>query len=250
MKMEYTTGDFARLCDITKKTLFYYDKIDLLKPTRVDENGYRFYTLYQFDIVSAIKLYQTIGLSLKDIAVIFQNRETADKEEILSNQKQAIRKKILELQQIYEGIEFMSERFAVFKAKGANVLFHEQLTKDEYYQVLPRQELPSDFYNFLHYGYQYGILFEHNNVGETINQATNFFQRVEKKHSNYVKPAGEYLCLFKILKNEDVTSCIPEFMEDIRLADTVGPIYHEDYCSELVGVKDHFIIKLSIQLNV
>ncbi|EUJ25799.1 MerR family DNA-binding transcriptional regulator [Listeria grayi] len=177
MKIEYTTGDFARLCNITKKTLFHYDKIDLLKPTRVDENGYRYYTLYQFDVVSAIKLYQTIGLSLKEIAALFRDQETADKEEILTNQKQAIQEKITELQRIYAGIEFMSERFAVFKAKGPNVLFHEQLVKDEYYQVLPRQALPSDSYNFLHYGYQYGLLFENwtDVEKEAVTKATNFF---------------------------------------------------------------------------
>lgn len=44
---ELSTGDFAALCQITKKTLFHYDKIDLLKPIRVDENGYRVYALDQ-----------------------------------------------------------------------------------------------------------------------------------------------------------------------------------------------------------
>ncbi|WP_374043130.1 MerR family DNA-binding transcriptional regulator [uncultured Clostridium sp.] len=31
----YSTGEFAELCGVNKKTLFHYDDIDLLKPEKI-----------------------------------------------------------------------------------------------------------------------------------------------------------------------------------------------------------------------
>ena len=51
-KEEYLSiGQFAKLCHIHKKTLFYYDEIGLFKPQKVDENGYRYYSIYQFPYI-------------------------------------------------------------------------------------------------------------------------------------------------------------------------------------------------------
>ena len=39
-----TIKEFASLCGCNTQTLRYYDKIDLLKPVRVDQwTGYRYY---------------------------------------------------------------------------------------------------------------------------------------------------------------------------------------------------------------
>ena len=40
----YRIGEFSHLCETTIKTLRHYDKINLLKPTKVDNlTGYRYY---------------------------------------------------------------------------------------------------------------------------------------------------------------------------------------------------------------
>ena len=39
----YRIGEFSHLCQTTIKTLRHYDKIDLLKPARIDNfTGYRY----------------------------------------------------------------------------------------------------------------------------------------------------------------------------------------------------------------
>ena len=44
MKEYYSIGEMARLNFISPHTLRYYDKIDLLKPSHInEENGYRYY---------------------------------------------------------------------------------------------------------------------------------------------------------------------------------------------------------------
>lgn len=39
-------GEFSRVCGVTSRTLRYYDKINLIKPSHIDiASGYRFYDL-------------------------------------------------------------------------------------------------------------------------------------------------------------------------------------------------------------
>ena len=39
----FTVKQLSRMAGITPRTLHYYDEIGLLKPSRVGENGYRYY---------------------------------------------------------------------------------------------------------------------------------------------------------------------------------------------------------------
>lgn len=68
-KEKFLSGEFARICQVNKKTLFYYDEIDLFKPAIVEQNGYRYYTYDQIDEFSKIKALQSVGLSLTDIKI-------------------------------------------------------------------------------------------------------------------------------------------------------------------------------------
>ena len=40
----YSSGQFARMANVTLRTIRYYDKQDILKPSFVSEAGARFYT--------------------------------------------------------------------------------------------------------------------------------------------------------------------------------------------------------------
>ena len=46
MKKEgyYSSGEFARMAHVTLRTIRYYDKQNILKPSYVTESGARFYT--------------------------------------------------------------------------------------------------------------------------------------------------------------------------------------------------------------
>lgn len=41
----FTTGEFARICNVPKHVLFHYDEIGLFKPSIVKENQYRYYSI-------------------------------------------------------------------------------------------------------------------------------------------------------------------------------------------------------------
>lgn len=40
----YKTGEFAKLAGTTEKTIRYYDRIGILKPSNHSDKGYRLYT--------------------------------------------------------------------------------------------------------------------------------------------------------------------------------------------------------------
>ena len=79
MKYFMTTGEFAKFCQVTKRVLFYYDELDLLKPAYMNEKGYRYYAMHQFDQMNTIKLFQNLGMSLKDIQELIRKEDFVEK---------------------------------------------------------------------------------------------------------------------------------------------------------------------------
>ena len=50
----FTIGEFASLFKLSKQTLFYYERNNILRPAYIDENGYRYYSLEQYFIFDII----------------------------------------------------------------------------------------------------------------------------------------------------------------------------------------------------
>lgn len=71
----FTIGEIATLFNINKKTLRYYDEIDLFKPNYIDErNSYRYYTTSQFEKLNTIIYLKNIGIPLNTIKSHLDNR--------------------------------------------------------------------------------------------------------------------------------------------------------------------------------
>lgn len=65
--MEYTIQKLARLAGISARTLRWYDRIGLLKPGRIAENGYRVYGAAEVDRLQQILFYRALGVELARI---------------------------------------------------------------------------------------------------------------------------------------------------------------------------------------
>ena len=63
--MEYTIKQLANLSGVSTRTLRYYDEIDLLKPKRIGENGYRIYETEQIDTLEQIYVIVHLAYLLK-----------------------------------------------------------------------------------------------------------------------------------------------------------------------------------------
>lgn len=65
-----STGEFARMCNVSKELLIHYDKVGLLKPKVIGKNGYRYYSLKQLYLMDAIRFFLDTGMSMKEVRPI------------------------------------------------------------------------------------------------------------------------------------------------------------------------------------
>ena len=65
--MEYSIQELSRLSGVTTRTLRWYDRIGLLKPSRVAESGYRYYGGAEVDRLQDILYYRALGVELARI---------------------------------------------------------------------------------------------------------------------------------------------------------------------------------------
>jgi len=63
----YKINELAKMAGITSRTLRYYDKLDILKPSKVLSNGYRVYTSEEVDKLQTILFYKELGYDLNSI---------------------------------------------------------------------------------------------------------------------------------------------------------------------------------------
>ena len=108
-----TIKEFAQLCSCNAQTLRYYDKIDLLKPVKVDPwTGYRYYTSAQAIDFVKIKNLQAADFSIDEIKVLLtrpdqQVYEAFDRKIVEQTQKL---ERIREIQQSYLTEKTMMEK--------------------------------------------------------------------------------------------------------------------------------------------
>lgn len=67
MRNYYKTGEFAKLANVTERTLRYYDKIGLLRPSSILSNGYRQYTDSDLLKLQKILSLKHLGFSIEEI---------------------------------------------------------------------------------------------------------------------------------------------------------------------------------------
>ncbi len=92
------TSEFAHLCRTTKDTLIHYDRIDILKPARVTDAGYRLYRPEQFFFFSVIALLQQADMSLADIRSITNKRHEGEVLQVIEERTMALQHKIKRLE--------------------------------------------------------------------------------------------------------------------------------------------------------
>lgn len=71
--MSYTVHEVAKLSGVTIKTLYHYQKIGLLMPERIAENGYRYYGDKELERLQQILFYRELDFPLEKIKAAMQN---------------------------------------------------------------------------------------------------------------------------------------------------------------------------------
>lgn len=102
----YTTGELARLCGVSVRTVQYYDTRGVLSPTELSEGGRRIYTDEDLKKMRSVCFLRELGIPLGRIADIMRE-ENAEEVigAILSEQKKRLVSEMEEIQSRLDMLE-------------------------------------------------------------------------------------------------------------------------------------------------
>ena len=102
----YTSGEFAKMAHISVRTVRFYDKQNILKPSFVNESGARFYSDEDFVRLQQILLLKYLGFSLEEIRNMTINE--LDKQMLRNSlrlQLKLVKDQIEQMQMVEQAIE-------------------------------------------------------------------------------------------------------------------------------------------------
>ena len=100
---KYTTGELAKLCGVTVRTVQYYDTRGILIPTELSEGGRRLYTDDDLRRLRIICFLRDMGLPIDAIAQLLAEEEPGRVVELLL--EQAVRQELARSQSRLEKLE-------------------------------------------------------------------------------------------------------------------------------------------------
>lgn len=142
---KYTIGQMAKICNMTAEQLRHYDKIRLLSPEgRGMENDYRYYTERQIEDLMLIKELKKVGLPLKSIAGLLQNKDLKQIYTTLESNMFVQRQRLYEAQKSYDSLVDtllrLNNAISLIQHSAEN-----RATPDEGFSIVPISERPIIF---------------------------------------------------------------------------------------------------------
>ena len=267
----FSTGEFAKLCNVNKKTLFYYDEIGLFKPEIVKENGYRYYSVYQLEVFDIIHTLRDLGVPLKQIKSFIDERNPKSVVKFFEYKTGEIEN---EIKQLRRKQEIMSNKIKIIKEAEKirdnidNLSIEEQ---DEEYLVLSKNidksKFPYDsevYANHLNYcynqdlyrGYPLGFIKTIDDLYSENDYAyTYYYTKVNKNDGENIikKPKGKYLVGYLNGSYIDIPGLYKKMLDYVKThnLELIGHSYEEELIN-LIAVKDmnDYIIKVSMQIKI
>lgn len=156
-------GEVAKLYKISIDTLRYYDKKNLLKPAIVKENGYRYYSIQQLDILELILTGKYLDIPLEVIQKKITTGNLEDYYSLVNSQKKVIKNNIKMLSEMEknadkllnlfkdlknyptsfddENYEIQTPNFKIFTFTSLNIDFDDDLLNVEQWEIIERGNL-------------------------------------------------------------------------------------------------------------
>ena len=101
----YSSGQFAKMANVSTRTIRFYDKQNILKPSFTDANGRRFYSDTDFARLQQILLLKYLGFSLEEIREL--TIDDVDRHFMLNSlqmQKKLVEDRIEQMQQVLSAL--------------------------------------------------------------------------------------------------------------------------------------------------
>lgn len=117
----FTVKQLSQIAGVTPRTLHYYDEIGLLKPSKVGQNGYRYYGEESLLRLQQILLYRELDMPLENIKRIL-GRSDFDVLAALERHRAELRKRIEKMERLSTTVEHTIQHI-----KGTKTMSNKQL---------------------------------------------------------------------------------------------------------------------------
>lgn len=270
----YTTGEFAKLCGVNKKTLFHYDDIDLLKPEKITENNYRYYSSKQLELFSVISILKDLEMPLKDIKNFLNSRDIDKTIQLFNDEKKLVEDRITHLNRIKKLLDVKLKIIDEAKHSTENITIEdmdEEIillsdiindTDDDYDVTTFTDHIKYCFKNNLSYGYPIGSIIKKDDLlinnfldSESSPPYSYFFTKLPKlkvfdKYSK--KPKGLYVVKYHKGYYDSVYDSYIQLLNYINCNNLIidGNAYEEMLIDEVVtqNIND-YVFKISIKIK-
>lgn len=180
-KQLLTVKDIVQITGITKRTLQYYDKINLLKPIYLTENGYRLYDRNSLAQLQTILFFKEMEFSLKEIADVLKlTRE--EQQQLLKMHKQTL---LLKKQRLETVITAVDEYVLGKDIYNLNIFNNSSL--------LPLQEQYAHEAKFIYGETEKYKEFEEKLKNLSPNEKENLFHEFEQKMERVFRKIASYI---------------------------------------------------------
>lgn len=261
----FTTGEFAKMCNVEKHVLFHYDDIGLFKPEIIKKNGYRYYSYYQYFTFSVILNLKKLGMSLNDIKIYLEQRNPSMFLDLLEEKSQQVTEKIKYFQDIQEMIQSMKAMTKEGINSHNNIYLEslppEIILRSDNIENLPNKTFANFMQEYIKFCQSLGITVQES-VGSIIsvnnlrkNNFTNLSYLYIKTKSSLpgktvIRKPGIYLCGYFEGEYDDLYHAYERMLNYADENEIIlGNYSFEEYLISDIAQKDqkHYITKLMIE---
>ena len=125
---KYTTGEIAKLCGVTVRTVQYYDSRNLLVPSELSEGGRRLYNDDDLRKMKIICFLREAGFPINSISALFAEENTEEIISVILEQQETALKKDMEEKEkqlsIIDGIKTEMKEMENFSVESIGDIAH------------------------------------------------------------------------------------------------------------------------------
>ena len=232
--MQFRIGELSKVCNVSVKTIRFYEKEDLLKPVYVDKiTGYRYYDKTSCSRLLEILMFKELGFSLKEIKKL--DIET-------------IKKKILKLKDQLNIIEKSISKLELMTQKNEDVITKEFINDERVigkWKIVNKNEFPFDEIYFLPGGEGYWV----------FENWTKGYLKIDDTYHKYVIENEELMLhvkdlngnVGKIVKYQNINH-IAYTKDEIKNKDNINYIFEMD--EDVIGTYEVIDFVDEIDLNL
>lgn len=200
--IKLTVSQFAKLHNVNKRTLHYYDEIGIFSPDYKGDNGYRYYDYMQGVDFEYIKMLKELNMGLDEIKRYIDNPNEEDFKEIAE----------VKIKEINQEIKLLNRRKEVLEDKLQKLSKCDEVRNKNYIKVVECEE-EKFFYT--------PFKFEDDDLKQLISHIKDVWTVDE-----YCKGIGSFVSVEKIQRGEfeEYDGLFIEMLEDMESKNTKNTI--------------------------